>query len=76
MLDIFLVLSAKQEMAIIATRHFIKLLGTHVVCHTISILKEDSDRVYMVSRRICIDIFAHRRSALDFTIRVNITLFT
>lgn len=63
-LDIFPVLLAKQEIAIIATRHFIKLLGTDVFRNMVSLLKEDPDQVYMVSTRVYADIFVHRRVVL------------
>lgn len=49
MLDFFLVLFSEQAIALIATRHFLKVLGADVFCNMISRLKEDPNQVYIAS---------------------------
>lgn len=72
MLDIFLVLFSKQAIALIATRRFLKLLGTDVFHNTISPLKEDPDQVYTTPTRVYADIFAHRRVGLKSEISTRL----
>lgn len=72
MLDIYLKLFFKQAIALIATRHFLKLLGTDVFRNMISLLKEDPDQVYMASTRVYADIFAHRRAGLKSEISTGL----
>lgn len=72
MLDIFLVLFSKQAIALIATRHFLELLGTDVFSNMISLLKEDPDQVYTASTRVYTDIFAHRRVGLESQISTRL----
>ena len=64
MLGIYSLLFPQQVFALVATRHFLKLLGRDVLRNMISLLKEDLDEVYMASTRVYADIFARRRMGL------------
>lgn len=69
MLDFFLVLFFEQAIALVAIRHFLKLLEADVLCNMISRLK-DPHQVYTASTRVHTDIFAHRRVGLKSLISI------